>query len=125
MRERLDARAQAALIEVEARLLSELERHAKAQPPLAKLERRERRIARDHARAWLEALRLGGALGRAVDDGPRTERLQRRQHGRLAALDADRAELQREHVTQPIHDEPWQVVPLRVHEAERVGIVAR
>src|SRR5690606_12591597 len=98
----LDARAELALIEVEAGLLSELDRDVPGQPPLGERERRDV-VAADDARRRREALRLGRGLRGAVDDRPRPKDLREGlEDHRLALLHPERQELHDEDVVEPI-----------------------
>src|ERR1019366_2918616 len=106
-----------------ARLLAELERNAKPQPPLDELERRHWFAAHD-ARRRLEALELRGLVARSVDDRPRMERRgERLEEHRLAPLHADGAELDRQDVAEAVDDETRYAVALGVNEAEAGGAV--
>ena len=84
-RERLDACAERPLVDVKSRLLSELERNAKAQAALDEVESIEARVAPDDAAGRHEALALRGALGGSVDDGAGAEPPERVEHGAARA----------------------------------------
>ncbi len=123
-RELFDARAQRALVEIEASLLSELEWNAKGEAALAKRKCVECCVAADYARARLEALALGGALRRAIDDRLRLELRERFENGGFALLEPERSDLDAQHRPEAIDDEPRYLVALGVDQPIRVGVGA-
>ena len=125
-RELLDARAERALVEVEARSSG----RARAGCESAGRARRTRaprgsRPGRRRRRGSKPSI-LAVCVARSVDDGPRREdRRERLEDQRLAPLHADGPELDREHVPVAVDDEPGQPVALGVNEAQAGRVVAR
>ncbi len=115
--------AERTLVEVEARLLAEIEGDAKAQAALGELEGREA-LAQHDPRSGLEPLHLRRRVTRSVDNrSRRQDGRERLEHERLAPLHADGPELNREDVAVPVDDEPGHPVALGVKEAQAGGVV--
>ena len=122
-RELLDARAKSALVEVEARLLADLEREPVGEAALFDHERSDRVPAND-SRPRLEPFGLRGRARRSMTIvTPRASGARRRRaSSRIFIPNVQSCTAHR--VAEPVHDQPGEPVPFGVYEPVSGGVAS-